>query len=355
MSMNRNELNLVVVIVCYRSADLAIDALASLEREIPTVPDSRVIVCENGTGPESTQLIREAIEANGWGDWVSLVEINPNRGFAGGNNAVLRDLLEWKTPPRYVMLLNSDTIVRPGALRSLYDAAESHPEAGVIGPRLEWPDGTAQISCFRHQSPVTEFLAAARTGIITRMFGNHEVPIAVTDSPIEPPWLSFACAIIRRETLQQVGVLDDGYYLYFDDVDYGRRAWNAGWHVLYWPDAHVVHLRGRSNPVKEMTAQRKRRPKYLYFSRSRYFAKFYGRFGLWLTNLCWLAGRSISLIRELLWLKQPHTCAREGIDIWTNAWNPMTTDRIPKQSDEPKSRSDSSPAATNSSERHAAA
>ena len=99
------------------------------------------------------------------------------------------------------------------------------------------------------------------------MFRRWDVPIPLSDEPMEPGWLSFACALIRRETLEEVGVLDDGYYLYFDDVDYCRRAWGKGWRVLYWPEAHVVHLRGRSNPVKAMTKERKRRPKYYYFCR----------------------------------------------------------------------------------------
>jgi hypothetical protein len=83
-----------------------------------------------------------------------------------------------------------------------------------------------------------------------------------------------------------------------------------------------VHLRGGSSPVKQLTAARRRRPRYYYASRARYLAKFYGVPGLWLANLLWMAGRAISWIRERMGHKQPHTCQREARDIWTCAWRP---------------------------------
>lgn len=333
--MSQERTQLLVLIVCYRAADLVIDCLRSLESEIAGIEDGRVIVCENGTGEASVNLLEGAISEHGWGDWVSLRVISPNRGFAGGNNAVLRDVLQWESVPEFVLLLNSDTIVRPGALQALLVGAREHPEAGVIGARLEWPDGEGQLSCFRWLSPISEMLSSARTGLLTKMFHQWEVRIPLSDVPMEPGWLSFACALIRREALEEVGVLDDGYYLYFDDVDYCRRAWEKGWRVLYWPAAHVVHLRGRSNPVKAMTKEGKRRPKYYYFCRNRYFAKFYGgRWGLWKTNVHWYLGRVVSLLREIVRNKEPHLCEYEWLDIWTNFRDPMNYAHVPKQQDE---------------------
>ena len=107
-----------------------------------------------------------------------------------------------------------------------------------------------------------------------------------------------------------------GYFLYFDDVDYCRSARNTGWTVKYFPASRVVHLRGKSNPVKEMTAKRLRRPDYWYHSRSWYFAKFYGKTGLLTANLLWYLGRSISFARELVGNKKPHVCEAEWRDIW---------------------------------------
>ncbi len=314
---------MLVVVVCYRAVELTIDCLRSLSSQVPRIPGARVAVCENGTGADAAERLSRAIRDEGWQDWVWLKAIEPNCGFTGGNNAILREAMAWPCPPKYFLLLNADTIVRPAALAHLLSAMESRPDVGIVGPRLEYLDGEPQISCFRAPSPISEFLEAARTGPLTRIFKGYEVPLPPVDASLEPDWLSFACALIRREVVEQVGLLDEGYYLYFDDPDYCRRARRAGWGMLHAPQARVAHLIGQSNPVMALTLARRRRPRYYYASRSRYFAKCYGRTGLWLTNLMWSAGRCISLLREVLGNKPPHTCAAQWRDIWTHALTPM--------------------------------
>jgi len=284
---------------------------------------AKVAICENGTGEHSVRQIQAAIDGEGWREWALLKIIRPNRGFSGGNNAVLAEAMSLPEPPRFFLLLNADTILRPGALSSLLAAAEQHPEAGVISPRLEWPDGTPQQSCFRDRAPIYEFFSAARTGPLSRLSLRSEGTLPVSDLPIEVDWTSFACALIRREVFEHIGLLDEGFFLYFDDPDFCRRARDIGWKVLHWPQARVVHLRGRSNPVKSLSAQRKRPPRYWYESRARYYAKYHGRTGLWAANLFWWLGRLISLGRELMGNKKPHTCQREWLDIWANWWNPV--------------------------------
>ena len=287
------------------------------------MPGTRVAVCENGTGGDSAQKLADAIESEGWGDWITLTEISPNRGFAGGNNVILREALNWPDPPEYFLLLNADTIVRANALRLLVDAIEKRPDVGIVAPRLDREDGEPQVSCFRFHSPVSEFIRGAGTGPITRLLRNHDLSLPADGRSIEPDWIGFACVLIRRAVLKQIGLLDEGFYLYFDDPDYCWRARQAGWGVLYCPDARVVHLVGQSNPVESLTANLIRRPRYYYASRARCFAKFYGRTGLWVANIMWLAGRSIALLREVLGTKRRHTCEKEWLDIWTNAYRPM--------------------------------
>ena len=188
-------------------------------------------------------------------------------------------------------------------------------------PRLESLDGTPHLGPYRDPSPTRELLRAAGTGLLARLFGEHQGPLL--DVEPQPDWVCFACALIRRDVLAQVGLLDPGFYLYFDDPDYCRRAAARGWRIANCPEARVTHLGGCSNPVESLAAARKRRPRYYYASRSRYFAKFYGRSGLWLTNLMWLVGRGVSLARELAGNKAPHLCEKEWLDIWTNGWRPV--------------------------------
>jgi len=132
-------------------------------------------------------------------------------------------------------------------------------------------------------------------------------------------WISFACVLIRAEAFAAIGPMDEGFFMYFEDVDYCRRARLAGWQIAYTPEARVVHLRGGRTPEEFAQEERRRRPRFYYESRSRYLAKYYGRTGPLRANVCWTLGRGISLVRELAAQKSPHTVAREAGDIWTGS------------------------------------
>ena len=306
-----------IVIINYRTPKLLIDCLTSLEKDME-LEQTTVTVVDNCSGDDSVKQIEQAIKENRWNESVNLIESSVNGGFSAGNNIGIKA----KKADAY-LLLNSDTIVRPGAIKYLVEVMRANPEAGLVSPRLEWLDGTPQISCFRFHSPFSEFIDAAGSGPITNLLKKFDVPIPVSDTLIRPQWTSFACVLIRHQVIKQVGMMDEGYFMYFDDVDYCRRAIDVGWQILHVPQARVVHLRGGSNSVKADVAARKRPKPYLYASRTRYFTKFYGLIGLWIANFFWLIGRSISLFRELLTHKEPHLCKYQEIDIWHNWRNPM--------------------------------
>lgn len=174
-----------------------------------------------------------------------LVVQRPNLGFAGGNNVAYRH-----ARGRYFLLLNSDTVVRPGWLTELVRYADAHPRAGLIGPKLLNPDGTLQYSCrrfpslgaglFRH-TPL-EWLAPKN-----RFVGDYLMRDWDHNQPREVDWLSGACMLARREMIEEIGPLDDGYFMYFEDVDWCRRAHDAGWEVHYVPEPVVLHEIGRSS------------------------------------------------------------------------------------------------------------
>ncbi len=311
-------LRLAIVIINYRTPNLAIDCLESLKDQLEVGKD-RVILVDNNSGDGSVEQLSSAITDRHWSDWVTLIPSPVNGGFSAGNNIGIKAV-----EADVYLLLNSDTLVRPGAIAHLLQALAQHPDAGIMSPRLEWPDGTPQISCFRYRSPISELIGAAGTGPVTKLFQAYDVPIPVSDIPIYPEWVSFACVLIRRAVIEQIGLMDEGYFMYCDDIDYCRRARAGGWQILHWPNARVVHLRGGSGSVKSDLAQRKRPQAYLYASRSRYFAKFYGLSGLWAANILWLLGRSIAWVRETVGHKQPHTCEREAQDIWLNWRSPLT-------------------------------
>ena len=310
---------LAVVILNYRRPALTIDCLRTLANEIAPFEDRHAVVIEQNSGDDSAEQIQRAIDQHGWGNWIPFVRSPSNLGFAGGNNLGMRTI-----EARGYMLFNSDAQATPGCIGEMLDALDAHPKVGAIGPPLQDLDGTPQISCFRYRTPLTEFLDAAGTGPLDRLFANRLVPMGVFDEPMEPQWESFACILIRREVIEQIGYMDDQYFMYFEDMDYSRHIRKAGWRILHWPKAKVVHLRGGSSSVKGAMKARKRVPKYYYEARSRYYAKFYGgMLGLWMTNFLWLSGRTIAWLRETFGRKTPDVCERECLDNWTNWLMPM--------------------------------
>ena len=256
---------------------------------------------------------------------MELVAAPTNGGFASGNNIGIR-----MVTAQYYLLLNSDALVRPGAIATLLETAQQYPDAGLYSPRLEWPDGRGQESCFRFHTPVSEFMGAAHTGIIDRLLQRFVVYWPVQTSIARPEWTSFACVMVRREVLDAVGLLDEGYFMYFEDMAFCRKARQAGWGVVHNPDARVVHLRGGTSTVKASASRKKRVPRYYYESRTRYFYQFYGIIGLWVANLLWWCGRAIAKMRLWLGHRDKTAVERQWLDIWTNCMAPLRPYTAPK-------------------------
>jgi GT2 family glycosyltransferase len=176
---------------------------------------------------------------------VNLVRQAPNLGFAGGNNVAYR-----QARGRYFLLLNSDTVVRPGWLTQLVGYADAHPEAGLIAPKLLNPDGTLQYSCRRFPSLGAGLFRNTPFGaLLPKNRATQDYLMQDWDhaSPRNVDWLSGACVMARREMIDQIGGLDDGYFMYFEDVDWSYRAHQAGWEVHYIPEPVVIHEIGRSS------------------------------------------------------------------------------------------------------------
>jgi GT2 family glycosyltransferase len=309
---------LVVVIVNYKTANLVIECLISLLPQLAEL-DAHVVVVDNNSPDDSLARIQAWIAGQGASPLVQIIGATVNAGFAAGNNigicAINAD---------YYLLLNSDTIVRPRAIAVLLETADHRPSAGIVSPRLEWPDATPQESCFRFLSPISELVLAAQTAPVTALFKRYDVPFPVTDQILYPHWTSFACVLLRHEMVNKIGLMDDGFFMYFEDVEYCRRARKAAWQIVHNPQARVVHLRGGSSPVKKRALERKRLPRYYYAARTRYLYLAYGRFGLTLANILWLLGRSVSKSREILERRGLGVPEKQWLDIWTNWINPAT-------------------------------
>jgi GT2 family glycosyltransferase len=294
--MNR----LRIVIVNYRTPGLVIDCLRSLEIEIRAFPDCKVVVVENGSGDDSADKLAAAIRDNGWGGWADLLVAPKNLGFAGGNNVALRPLLADPNPPEAVLLLNPDTVVRPGALLPLVEFLERHPKVGIVGSRLEDPDGTPQRSAFQFPSVLSELENGVRLGFVSKMLRSWLVAPPVRDQPHETDWMAGASMLVRREVFDAIGLMDEAYFLYFEETDFFRQAKRAGWSSWYVPASRVVHLVGQASGINEPNRPPKRVPRFWFESRRRYFVKNHGRAYALLASLAWAGGYATWRLRRLV-------------------------------------------------------
>jgi GT2 family glycosyltransferase len=293
----KNLMKLLVVITNYRVAHLTIDCLRSIADTIGPSPGVRVAVCENGTGDESAERIERAIAENGWGSWCTLAVLSTNLGFTGGNNSLIRPALHSADPPDYILLLNADTIVRPNAFGALVDFMDRHPRIGIAGSRLEDPDGTAQRSAFRFPSPLSEFEGHLKLGLVSWLLSRWVVAPPAPGEACETDWVAGASMIIRREVFHDIGLLDEGYFTYFEDVDFCFNARKAGWPTWYVPASRVMHLVGQSTGI---TSKRpKRYPPYSFEARRRYFLKNYGPFQAALADIGEILGLGLWRLRVL--------------------------------------------------------
>ncbi len=312
---------IAAIIINYKTPVLTLDCLASLQQELVDLPGSQAFVVDNASNDGSVAIMEHEIKSRSWDDWVELVSSEQNAGFSAGNNLGIAAARRRDAFDGY-LLTNSDTIIRRGALKALAAVLARSPKIGLVGPQLEWPSGEVQASCFRAVSPVRELTAAAKTGVLSRLVrGDLPIPMdpnnGAQSEAVE--WISFACVLVRAEAYVGVGPMDEGFFMYYEDVDYSCRARAAGWQIAYAPEARVVHLRGGRTAEEFAQEERKRRPRFYYESRSRYLAKYYGRTGPLRANLCWTLGRGISLLRELTSRRPPHTAANEAGDIWNGA------------------------------------
>lgn len=283
--------NVLVVIVNYRAAALVAKCLATLADERRLLPGLRAVVVDNPAGGDDADALRREVAVRGYGDWVEVRAMPRNGGFSYGVNAGVQPALAGPAAPDAFLLLNPDTYVRPGAVAALVRFLAAHPEVGMVGSRLEDEDGTAQHSRFRFPCLLGELDAGCQFGPVHRVLQRWSVCPPLVDQPHRIDWLSGACMLIRREVFERVGAFDEGFFLYFEELDFTRRAHALGIASWYVPESRVVHLVGRSTGVTVRDRRPPRLPAYWFESRARYFGKHHARAYRFAVDLAFLLGR----------------------------------------------------------------
>lgn len=314
-----NPIPLLVVIVNYRTPSLTIDCLHSLVSEMQSLPGTRVVVTDNDSGDGSVEKIGAAIETEGWRDWASLMPLERNGGFAYGNNAAIRPALQSPLPPPYILLLNPDTVVRPNALKALLDFMNEHPEVGIAGSRLEDPDGTPQYSAFRFHTVFSELDFGLSLGLVSKLLSRWVVAPPISDASHQTDWVAGASMIVRREVFEAAGLMDEEYFMYYEEMDFCLQAKKSGWNCWYVPQSRVVHLVGQSSGVTDTKRPPKRLPQYLFDSRRRYFLKNYSFLYAALADAFRASGFAIWRMRRVVQRKPDTDPPQFLIDLLRNS------------------------------------
>lgn len=292
--------SVLVVTVNYRSSRLAVDSLRSLESEVQAMPNLRAAIVDNNSGDDSVEVLSQAIANNNWQDWATLMPSSHNGGYAYGNNYAIRPALASEDPPDYFLLLNPDTRIYPGAVQTLVDFMDDHPHAGICGSSLEEADGSPFGIAFRFPSMLSELDGGLRLGFVSNLLARWKIPQQMGDELKEVDWLSGASLLIRREVFETIGLMDDEYFLYYEETDFCLQAKRAGWSCWYVPTSRVMHIAGQSTGVTVRTDKPKRMPDYWFESRRRYFIKNHGWLYTALTDWIWIHSFALWRMRRLI-------------------------------------------------------
>jgi len=238
-------MDLSIVILNYNTREHLRECLASLLAEGSTSLSggsiqAEVIVVDNASSDGSAEMAASEFP------WVELIRSARNGGFAHGNNQALR-----RARGAAILLLNPDTLVPRAGIADLLDRLRAHPEAGIIGPKLLRPNGSMHLACRRSfPTPAIAFYrfsGLARVRPDSPRFGLYNLTFVDPDLPMEVDSVCGACLLVRRQVVRRIGLLDERFFMYGEDLDWCMRTRQAGWTVRYEPGIVVQHQHGAAS------------------------------------------------------------------------------------------------------------
>ncbi len=253
-----------VVVVSWNTRDLLRNCLLTVDREARQLADGEleVFVVDNGSTDGTVQMLRKSFPS------VALIANTENAGFAVANNQALA-----RCRGEYVLLLNPDTELKAGAIDQMVRFLKSRLYVGAVGPLLISPDGSMQESCYPRPTLFREFWRLLYLDRLHRL-ANYPMAEWTLDRPRQVETLQGACILIKRPVLDEIGLLDQDFFIYTEEIDLCRRILAAGWRIYWLPIATVVHYGGQSTrqATSKMFIE-------LYRSKLHYFRKHNGWLG----------------------------------------------------------------------------
>lgn len=224
-----------ILIVNYNTSELLINCIKSIYERTNSV-EFEIIVVDNHSSDDSVYKVRKVFPK------VRIIENNQNIGFAKANNQAINE-----STGEVILLLNSDTIVLDGAIEKSFRFLRDHPDAGVVGCKLMNPDRSLQPSCRSYPS-ILNYLSESfflyKLFPKSQIFGRPFMTFLDCSSIVNVDVVSGAFMMIKRDVLDHVGLLDDGFFMYSEEIDFCYRVRKNGWQIYYYPGAQIIHIRG---------------------------------------------------------------------------------------------------------------
>ena len=285
----------LTVILNYKTAAMTLQSVNAALAAMQEIK-GEVVVVDNYSQDGSFEALQAQVPAD-----VRVIQSGHNGGFGAGNNVGIRAGLSDGGRPDYVYVLNSDAFPDVDAIRHLLDTLEQNPSAGFAGSYIHGDDGIPHLTTFRFPSIASEFEGAIRFGPVSRLLARYAVPVPIPATTTPVDWVAGASLLMRRSVLDQIGLFDETFFLYFEETDLCRRAQNAGYKIIYVRESEVTHIGSMSTGMKEWD----RVPGYWFDSRWHYFVKNHGRIYATCATLAHLTGGLLHRLRCLLTGKRP--------------------------------------------------
>lgn len=248
-------MDLSIIILNYKTKNLVkycIKRIKSLNLDL----DYEIIVVDNVSHDGTLEMIKEKYPG------VKFIQAKENRGYAAGNNLGIKEIFGQASSfaqrqrqaqdinSNYILILNPDVVVLEGAIKKMYEFMETHSEVGLVGPKLNSPDGMLQETCYRFPKFITPLYRRTFLGKFpfARKHLDHFLMKDYDHQTIRKvDWLQGSCLMARAKAVQEIGLLDERFFIYVEDTDWSRRFWEKDWQVWYFPEAEMVHYREQAS------------------------------------------------------------------------------------------------------------
>lgn len=282
---------ILTIVLNYKTAGMTLEAAQAARVAMKDLPGEIVIV-DNDSQDGSFEKMSAHIDAENW-TRTRVIQSGRNGGYGAGNNIGIRAGLSDGSKPDFVYILNSDAFPEPDAIRVLYDYLIAHPRTGFAGSYIQGEDGVKHTTTFRFPSMLSEFEGSINFGPVTKLLRSYRVSIEALEETADVDWLAGASIMMRHCVLDEIGLFDETFFLYFEETDLCRRANLAQHQTTYVRESIVTHIGSVSTGMKDW----QQIPDYWFDSRFHYFRKNHGTTYASCATLVYLLGGGLHTLR----------------------------------------------------------